>query len=176
MRSLRVLPNSDINIINSLKLPLLLEASSSKGPSSRWPLKAIPWRPQYSIARSIEAMYCLFRLTTAADVCVINYSMRVVGFLKHDKKLFIFSMESLWYSTIEWFFKSSLVSFQLRYGCVMRILALDPWCADVGNKTHARQNNPSVDFEYDKSLKLSNNSCKQYHLPSSGFFDYLFIF
>ena len=48
----------------------------------------------------------------------------------------------------------------------MRILALDRWCADVGNKTHARQNNPSVDFEYDKNLKLSNHSCKQY-LPIS---------
>ena len=126
MRSFRVLSNSDINIINSLKLPLLLEASSSKGPSSRWPLKAIPWRPQYSIARSIQAMYCLFRLTTAADVCVIDWSMRVVRFLKHDKKLFIFSMEYLWYSSTEWFFKSSLVSFQLQYGWVMRILALDP--------------------------------------------------
>ena len=154
----RVLSNSDINIINSLKLPLLLEASSNKGPSSRWPLKAIPWRPQYSIARNIEAMYCLFRLTTAADV--YDWSMRVVGFLKHDKKLFIFSMESLWYSSTEWFFKSSLVSFQLWYGWVMRVLALDPWCADIGNKTHARQNNPSVDFEYDKNLRLSNNSCK----------------
>ena len=151
MRSFRVLSNSDINIINSLKLPLLLEASSNKGPSSRWPLKAISWRPQYSIARSIEAMYYLFRLTTAADVCVIDWSMPVVGFLKHDKKLFIFSKECLWYSRTEWFFKSSLASFQLRYGWIMRILALDPWCADVGNKTHAIQNNPSVDFEYDKN-------------------------
>ena len=34
-------------------------------------------------------MYCLFRLTTAADVYVIDWSMCVVGFLKHDKKLFI---------------------------------------------------------------------------------------
>ena len=52
----------------------------------------------------------------------------------------------------------------------MRILALDPWCADVGNKTHARQNNPPVDFEYDKNMKLSNNSCKQYRLVSPDFF------
>ena len=48
----------------------------------------------------------------------------------------------------------------------MRILALDPWYADVGNKTHARQNNPSVDFEYNKNLKSSNHSCKQYRLIS----------
>ena len=52
----------------------------------------------------------------------------------------------------------------------MRILALDPWCADVGNKMHARQNNPSVDFEYEKKLKLSNNSYKQYRLVSPYFF------
>ena len=52
----------------------------------------------------------------------------------------------------------------------MRILALDLWCADVGNKTHARQNNPSVDFEYNKNLKLSNHSCKQYRLISLEFF------
>ena len=52
----------------------------------------------------------------------------------------------------------------------MRILALDPWCADIGNKTHARQNNPSVDFEYNKNLKLSNNSFKQYRLVSPDFF------
>ena len=52
----------------------------------------------------------------------------------------------------------------------MRILALDPWCADVGNKTHARQNNPSVDFEYDKNLKLSKNLCEQYRLVSPDFF------
>ena len=95
MRFFRVLSNSDINIINSLKSPRLLEASSNKGPLSWCPLKAIPWRPQYSIARSIETMYCLFRLTTAADACVIDWSMHVVGFLKHYKKLFIFSMESL---------------------------------------------------------------------------------
>ena len=44
----------------------------------------------------------------------------------------------------------------------MRVLALDRWCANVGSKTHARQNNPSVDFEYDKNLRLSNHSCKQY--------------
>ena len=62
------------------------------------------------------------------------------------------------------------MSFPLRYGWVIRILALDPWCADVENKTHARQNNPSVDFEYDKSMKLSNNSCKQYRLVSPDFF------
>ena len=125
MWSFRVLSNSDVNISNSSKLPLLLEASSNKGPSSQWPLKEISWQPHYSIAWSIEAMYCLFWLTTAADVCIIDWSMCVVGFLKHDKKLFIFSMESLWYSSTEWFFKSSLVSFQLRYGWVMRILALD---------------------------------------------------
>ena len=112
-------------------------------------------------------MYCLFWLTTTADVCIIDWSMRVVGFLKHDKKL---SMESLWYSSTEWFFKSSLVSFQLLYGWVIRNLALDPWCAEVGNKTHARQNNPSVDFKYDKKLKLSQNSCKQYRLFSPDFF------
>ena len=52
----------------------------------------------------------------------------------------------------------------------MRILALDPWSTDVGNKTHARQNNPSVDFEYDKNLKLSNNLCKQSRLVSPHFF------
>ena len=52
----------------------------------------------------------------------------------------------------------------------MRILALDPWCADVGNKTHARQNNPPFDFEYDKNLKLSSNSCKQFCLVSPNFF------
>ena len=52
----------------------------------------------------------------------------------------------------------------------MRILALDPWCADVGNKTHARQNNPPVDFEYDKNLKLSKNLCKRSSLVSPDFF------
>ena len=52
----------------------------------------------------------------------------------------------------------------------MRILALDRWCVDVGNKTHARQNNPSADFEYDKNLKFSNHSCKQYLLISPDFF------
>ena len=62
------------------------------------------------------------------------------------------------------------MSFQLWYGWVIRILALDPWCADIGNKTHPRQNNPSVDFEYDKNLKLSQNSCKQYYLVSPDFF------
>ena len=30
------------------------------------------------------------------------------------------------------------MSFQLWYGWAMRILALDPWYLDVGNKTHAR--------------------------------------
>ena len=40
----------------------------------------------------------------------------------------------------------------------------------MGNKTHARQNNPSVDFKYDKNLKLSQNSCKQYCLVSPDFF------
>ena len=48
----------------------------------------------------------------------------------------------------------------------MRISALDPWCADIGNKTHARQNNPPVDFEYDKNLKLSKNLCKRSSLVS----------
>ena len=176
MLSFIVLSDSEINIFNSTKLPLLLEASSNKGPSSRWPLKAIPWRPQYSIARSIEAMYCLFRLTTAADVCVIDWSMRVVGFLKHYKKLFIFSMEFMWSSSTEWFFKSSLVSLQLRYGWVMRILALDSWCADVGNKTHARQNNPSVDLQYEKKFDIIKPFTKQHRLISPEFFEYLHIF
>ena len=89
---------------------------------------------------------------------------------KTRQKLFIFSMESLWYSSTEWFFKSSLVSFQLWYDWVMRIIALNPWCADVLNETHARQNNPFVDFEYDKNLKLWNHSCKQYRLISTDFF------
>ena len=53
----------------------------------------------------------------------------------------------------------------------MRILTLDSWCADTENKTHARQNNSSVGFEYDKNLKLSNNSCKQYRLVSPDFFE-----
>ena len=52
----------------------------------------------------------------------------------------------------------------------MRILVLDTWCADVGSKAHARQNYPSVDFEYDKNLKLSNSSCKQYRLVSRNVF------
>ena len=52
----------------------------------------------------------------------------------------------------------------------MRILALDPWCADVGNKTHTRQNNPPVDFEYDKNLKLSNN-----HVSSIVLFHHTFF-
>ena len=52
----------------------------------------------------------------------------------------------------------------------MRISALDPWYTDVGNKTHSRQNNRSVDFEYNKNLKLSKNSCKQYRLVSPDFF------
>ena len=76
MLSFRVLSNSDINQIKCLKLPLLIEASSSMGTSSRRPFKAIPWRPQYSTARSIEAMHYLFWLTTAADVCVIDLSMK----------------------------------------------------------------------------------------------------
>ena len=46
-------------------------------------------------------MCCLFRLTTATDVCITDWAMHVVRFLKHDKKLFIFSMESLWYSSTE---------------------------------------------------------------------------
>ena len=63
-------------------------------------------------------------------------------------------MESLWCSSTKWFFKSSFMSFQLRYGWIMRILALDPWCSDLVNKTYERQNNPSVDLEYDKNLKF----------------------
>ena len=59
---------------------------------------------------------------------------------------------------------------QLRYGLVITILALGTWCADVLNKTHVKQNNPSVDFEYDKNLKLSNHSRKQYRLISPDFF------
>ena len=58
----------------------------------------------------------------------------------------------------------------------MRILALDPCCADKGNKTHARQNSPSVYFEYDKNLKLSNHLCKQYRLISPDFFRPIFIY
>ena len=57
----------------------------------------------------------------------------------------------------------------------MRMLALDPWCADVGSKTHARQNNPIVDFEYDKNWKLSNNSCKQFVLFDQIFYISLYI-
>ena len=148
MRSFRVSSNSDINIANALKLPLLLEASSNKGQSSRWPLKPIPWQSQYSVAWSIEAMFIFY----------FNW------------QLFIFSLESLWHSSTEWFFKSSFLSFQLQYGWVMRILALDPRCADVGNKTYARQNNLFVDFEYEKKLKLSSNSYKQYLLVSPDFF------
>ena len=158
MLSFRDFSNCDININNSFKLSLLLESSSNRGPSSWWPLKAIPWRPQYSIARSIEVMYCLFQLTAAADVYVIDWSVRVVGFLKHNKKLFIFPIKSLRYFNTEWFCKSSPVSFELQYGWVMKILALDPWYADVRNKTHAGQNNPSVGIEYDENLKLSNHS------------------
>ena len=57
----------------------------------------------------------------------------------------------------------------------MRMLALDPWCADIGSKTHARQNNPYVDFEYDKNLKLSNNSCKQFVLFDQIFYISLYM-
>ena len=41
---------------------------------------------------------------------------------------------------------------------------------DLRNKTHTRQNNSSVDFEYNKNFKLSNNSCKQYRLVSPDLF------
>ena len=85
-------------------------------------------------------------------------------------------MESLWYSSTELFFKSFLLPFQLRYGWFIRILPLELWCADVGNKTHARQNNLSVDFEYEKKIDIIKPFTKQYRLISPDFFDYLHIF
>ena len=51
----------------------------------------------------------------------------------------------------------------------MKILALDPWYADVRNKTHAGQNNPSVDIEYDENL-----NCQTTHKNSIILFHQFF--
>ena len=119
----RVLSNSDINIINYLKLPLLLEASSNKAPSSRWPSQG------NSLAATILncTEYWGNVLPVSTDNCYWCLRNRLVNpccwFLKQGKNLLIFSMESLWYSSTKWFHKYYLMSFQLRY-C--------PWLLTLG--------------------------------------------
>ena len=77
-------------------------SSLNSCPSSRWPLKAIPCRPQYSMARIIEEMHALFFSTNSVKTLVNEWSTRLFEFWKQETKLFNASIKSLWYDDLDW--------------------------------------------------------------------------
>ena len=121
--------------LKSLKFPCLESSLSKILPSSLWPLKPIPCRPHYSIARITDERNFYSAFLNILNFVLHGHSIFFMVVMKFSKR----AMESLWYWRIECPLSSSDPCFQSLYGWAINILALLLSLAPIGNKTHARQ-------------------------------------
>ena len=162
--------NSDMSLISSLKFPQLTFDPSLiiSGPSSKCPLRMIPWQPQYSIAGTIAERYLLFRSTSLVEDLLIGCTIRTFEVLQREIKLFNFSMEPLRrYCSTAWWFKSFLTSFQFRYGCVISNFALEHWCA--GNGKVSKQDITQPTGMHLRCFFETSHTASQRHLKEGWF-------
>ena len=129
----KLLSISAVNL-KSLKFPWFESSLSKLLPSSLWPLKPIPCRPHYSIARITDERNFYSAFLNILNFVLHGHSIFFMVVMKFSKR----AMESLWYWRIECPLSSSDPCFQSLYGWVIKILALLLSLAAIGNKTHAR--------------------------------------